>query len=799
MIMKKRIASYLVATTASVAAFADQVDIVGPQGSSAFGTYVATLANGNVIVTDPGWPNGQHWGAVYLLSPIGAVISTFTGDTDHHVGGGGIVALKTGNFFVLSLGGDWSSCGGGSGSASATYINGSTGLSGTISCNNSLVGFHTDFGLLDNSLKVVPLSNGNHVIQGPYAAAWVSGSDGSPVGAVSPSNSFQTSSSGKLYPLGNGNYVITDALWSNGASSSVGAATWANGSTGLVGVASTANSLVGSQPNDQVGSGGIVELSNGNYVVMSPNWNNGAAKQAGAVTWGNGVSATVGSVSSLNSLVGVSQGDRVGTIYPKALPGVIPLPNGNYVVATPSWSDWTTATVGVGAVTWCNGNIDGGMTGIVAPSNSLIGVAYTYEAGERGVRVLSNGNYVVESGYGSGGGTTYYAATWGNGALGGLIGTIGPANSLIGTSAYSSITPLSNGNFVFADAEWVNPAWVNPATGKTESRMVGAVMLAPGGTATTGYISAANALIGNGWGSPAYTGGAMAGVTALGDSNYVVCTSAWQANGNAGTPTSVGAVTWGDGVNGTKGVVSAANSITGSSSGDNICYMDSYPYQSIVPLSNGHYLIRSPHWVNNGSANAGAVTWVNGGAIETGAVTEDNSLVGSTANEKVGSNANPVTALGNGNYVLSNTKWVNGGAIPGAGSLTWGNGGAATAGVVSAQNSLVGEIVNDSVGSGGVMALRNGRYLAESPYWHSDPNTVVGAFTLGSGEDAYGGDVLPTNSVIGTAPNGGTTMNYAYDAPHDRLVVGRPASNIVTLFTLSDGHIFVDDFDGTDH
>ncbi len=84
--------------------------------------------------------------------------------------------------------------------------------------------------------------------------------------------------------LSNGNYVVRSPEWHE----SRGAVTWGNGTTGLSGVVSYANSLVGTTANDQVGSGGISVLANGNYIVSSPNWDNGAAVDAGAVTWVRG-------------------------------------------------------------------------------------------------------------------------------------------------------------------------------------------------------------------------------------------------------------------------------------------------------------------------------------------------------------------------------------------------------------------------------------------------------------------------------------------------------------------------------
>ena len=129
--------------------------------------------------------------------------------------------------------------------------------------------------------------------------------------------------------------------------------TWADGETGLAGTVSADNSLVGavvSGVSDQVGSGGVTALAYGNYVVASPAWSN----SEGAVTWGNGTTGTVGTVSADNSLVGsisnynpTGLGDQVGS------GGVTSLTNGNYVVVSTSWDGQT------GAVTWGDGTTRG--------------------------------------------------------------------------------------------------------------------------------------------------------------------------------------------------------------------------------------------------------------------------------------------------------------------------------------------------------------------------------------------------------------------------------------------------------
>ena len=60
-----------------------------------------------------------------------------------------------------------------------------------------------------------------------------------------------------------------------------------------------------------VGNGGVVALTNGNYVVRSPNWDNGAVINAGAATWRSGTSGVSGVVSA---------GFRT-TVFPQAKAG----------------------------------------------------------------------------------------------------------------------------------------------------------------------------------------------------------------------------------------------------------------------------------------------------------------------------------------------------------------------------------------------------------------------------------------------------------------------------------------------
>jgi hypothetical protein len=196
--------------------------------------------------------------------------------------------------------------------------------------------------------------------------------------------------------------------------------TWGNGSTGVSGIVSDANSLVGSKPNDQVGQYGVIGLSNGNFLVLSPNWNS----KRGAVTWTSSSGAS-GTVSEANSLVGSKPNDQVGQY------GVNLLNNGNYVVLTPSWNG------GRGAVTWGNGST--GVSGIVSDANSLVGSKPNDQVGQYGITRLNNGNYLVLSPNWDG---QRGAVTWVSGTTGRTLdgkGVITPQNSLVGRAANAGL------------------------------------------------------------------------------------------------------------------------------------------------------------------------------------------------------------------------------------------------------------------------------------------------------------------------------------------------------------------------
>ena len=545
--------------------------------------------------------------------------------------------------------------------------------------------------------------------------------------------------------LANGNFVVRSSLWDNGNVVDAGAVTWGSGTTGIGGVVSASNSLVGTQSKDLfvdmfLGDIFVTALPDGNYIVPSPNWDNGAIVDAGAITWGDGTKGVSGAISSAISLVGSTANDNVGStgVAPFA-DGVTVLANGNYVVSSPRWDNGT--VVDAGAITWGDGSK--GIRGAVTSTNSLVGSKANDFVSITGVTALSNGNYVVRSPYWDGAAIDVGAVTWGDGSKG-INGPITVANSLVGSQvndqvgigivklvrdlnvASGGVTVLSNGNYVVTNTKWDNGTIVD----------AGAVTWADGTKSSSGAISIANSLVGS---SNNDTVGDD-GVTVLTNGNYVVGSSTW----DNGTIANAGAATWADGTKSSGGAVSIANSLVGSNTDDNVGI-------SVTPLTNGNYVVSSPRWTNGTLAHVGAATWGDGTIGISGLVTATNSLVGSRSPD-FNSHVSFVTALTNGNYVVSGfgsgpSPFYDPNAY--SGSATWGDGTKGISGIISKTNSLVG------TAGGGVLPLANGNYVVNSSrlgFYYDRYRGIngPGAITWGNGTTGTIGTVSTDNSLFGS-------------------------------------------------
>jgi len=624
---------------------------------------------------------------------------------------------------------------------------------------------------------VIVLGNGNYVISSVEwrngavsnagAATFGSGTTGIS-GVVSATNSLVGStaddfiSSDGITALSNGNYVVSSLDWDNGATVDAGAATFGSGTTGISGSVSPVNSLVGSSAGDLVGDGGVTALSNGNYVVRSPLWNNGAVTEVGAATFGSGITGISGVVSPVNSLVGSTVNDRVSDN------GIAALSNGNFVVSSRIWDNG--AAINAGAATFGSGIT--GISGVVSPVNSLVGSTVDDRVSGSGIAALSNGNYVVgSSNWDNGAVTEVGAATFGLGSTG-ISGVISATNSLVGTTASDfvggRIVALSNGNYVVR-----SPDWDNGLVGAA-----GAATFGSGTTGVRGLVSPANSLVGSTFFDRISSGG----VTALSNGNYVVIHPNWRNGAEGGA----GAATFGSGTTGISGLVSPVNSLVGGAVGDAV------GSSGVTALSNGNYVVGSRNWNNGAARNVGAATFGLGTTGISGVVSPTNSLVGSSTDDQISFGALTsgfagligifpgVTALSNGNYVVVSPRWDKGG-ISNVGAATFGSGTIGIRGIVSAANSLVGSTANDSVSFDGITALSNGNYVVASSSWDNGAIDRAGAITLGLSDGSVVGPLTTQHSVLGSLANSGQTQTFAYDAFRNQLIVGQPASNRVVL------------------
>jgi filamentous hemagglutinin family protein len=705
--------------------------------NSLIGTNGSTIVDSHdnyYLVVNPNWNNGAGavtWnndtaGTKGLISAanslVGSISNSFTGNNigiegsqpapdGDQVGSFGVTILNNGNYVINSP--TWNGATG-----AVTWGSATSGVSGAVTSSNSLVG--ASAGDLIGSGGIVQLSNNSNYLvvspnfvgptQGlavPTTGAITNGSDATGVtGVVSLNNSLLGTAGANIIDSQAGYYLVANSQWKQGA----GAVTWNSDSNGTTGFVSADNSLVGSSgyfftedsviQGDQIGGSGINILSNGNYVVSSVNWNGGA----GAVTFGSASSGVSGTVSGANSLIGTSPSDHIGS------GGITGLSNGSYIVDSPTWNSST------GAVTWGSGT--SGVQGTVSSENSLVGASAGDAIGSGGIVELSNAaNYLVLSPSWNG---TKGAITNGSEATG-VTGVVSASNSLVGAQTgdavgtAGSITDTLAGYYLASTVNWNHSA--------------GAVTWSLDNAGTTGVVSAANSLVGASANDQVGNGGIN--VLYAGHDNYVVISTNFGGGG---------AVTWGSATSGVSGVVSASNSLVGSSHSGTGLNGDALGSGGLFFLPNGNYLIYSPDF--NGSA--GAVTFASGDAPITGYASAANSLIGGVANEHIGHGG--VTLLDNGNYLVYSPGYGSG-----AGAVTFGSETTGVSGVVGSGNSLVGSSQSDHVGSGGIISLPNGNYLVLSPFYQ----TSTGAATWGSANTGVTGVVSGANSLTGGGVNSG--------------------------------------------
>jgi hypothetical protein len=790
--MKTSMALCVLAIACSVGSVrATQTDINGPQGSAHFGAAVHALSNGNFVVADPDFDSGR--GAVHLYSRSHALISTLRGATHgDKLGAQGIHVLPSGNFVVCNPSGNVE--GNRPSSGSVTWVNGTTGLNGTVSAQNSLFGTHAD-DQVGKSCTV--LRNGNFFVLSPLwdrpvsgveipnvgAATWASGTSGIS-GPVSAQNSLLGNYSSEvlgyagIVELMSGDAVLMDPNWGHEGAVGAGAAIWLDGVQPTTGEVDETNALIGSHASDSVGTA-VFALSDGSFYVRSEYWSNGAAK-VGALTWCDGVGPCAGTVSAANSILGSTANDMANAT------GLV-LADGKLLMQLPFWNS--------------PGAPESGAVVVLTPDRSLVGsldsadVLHGANAGDhfgKYAKLLDNGNVVAWSGDWHIGGVGGYGAVALINPRQPEIGAVSQQNALIATGSGSgstlTVTPIKNGRYVVAcpDCEFDG---VQGAGGVVWADQQG----------ISGIIASDNSL--HGTTSQDRVG---AKVAALANGNYVVGSPAWD---NTLLFANAGAATWVNGANGKPmnelqrgAAVSANNSLIGR--------RIDFVGLSVVALSNGNYLVGSPAW-RNVSSSVGAITWADGSVGLATTVDPSNSLIGSWEGDQVGDlyqvgTNTTVLALPNGNAVVGSPRLdyvtESGNHFEDVGAVTWIDGNHGATGPISAGNSLMGSFALDAVG-GFLVALSEGDYMIWSPYADKCVgiicNSDVGAWTPVPGSDPVLGGVNVENSVFGGVSGEGVSQTGVFNEAANEIMIGRPGANMVSVvgFSQSGGSIFKNGFD----
>jgi filamentous hemagglutinin family protein len=622
------------------------------------------------------------------------------------------------------------------------------------------------------------LANGNVVVCKPSAIVsenakvgqvyLFDGITGSLLSILSGQTEQDNVGSGLITILSNNNFVVSSPNWDDRerGCKDCGAATWGSCNTGW-GVGTTFvnsnNSLIGATDSDQVSSGGILALKNDNFVVFSPNYTNKDISQVGAATFGEGKGKGYGpelffgQVSADNSLVGEKTFDRVSSM------GGIALENGNYVVISEHWNAER------GAVTFGNGFSGrfgpSEQVGVVSSDNSIVGDLEFDQVGSNGVvSLVKNSNYIIASPtWGSNRG----AVSWGSGSAGSAF-IVSAENSLIGTTSGDTSTgdrigqtvlSLSNGNFIVLSPYWNDSKSGNPQVGAVTFGEGEKGLFGPLGAGSYGEINEQNSLLG----SSSNDQIGFSGAFEIGKGNYIVASPFWDSEEFV---EDVGAITFCYASGTSIGSVKNSNSLTGSHKFDRV------GIGGVTTLLNGNFVVNSYLW----NDFAGAVTWCIGDSPTTGVVNEENSLIGSSPFDRIGSAG--IVPLTNANYVVVSPDWQM--REDTLGAVTFGNGSngrygrEGLVGAVVAQSSLIGSHMDDFLNVL-VNPLSNGNYLVNIPFWDKGPTADVGACVFGYGEGGVQGIVDPeVNALIGSSVNDRISSGGTIELPNSLYLVLSP-------------------------
>jgi RNase P/RNase MRP subunit p29 len=497
--------------------------------------------------------------------------TTISGDYENDkIGSTGITVLNNGNF-VIGSEYDTNPTTGIPKTGSVMLINGTTGdqIGTTIYGNDAYDNISGGGG----QGGVTALTNGNFVVVSPQddvgavsaagSVFLVNGATGALIGTpINGATVLDFLGVKKVSPLENGNYIIAAPYYDVSGRVDAGLVMLMGGTTGV-----EIDSFSGFQAGDKISGGGVLGLSNNEFMVSSPDDEVGGVLAAGSIMFYDATGVQIGT-----TLSGSHTNDYFG------IGSKVQLANGNIVIASPRKSSVDGIRPEVGMITL----VDGSNKSVV--STFSIDTATSAQIGSGGVKDLGNGNYLavspLQANPSAGLGNVGTAMIF-NGTTGAQIGSTIFGDNSNDELGSSGVAVLENGNFILASAK-------DDVNGITDS---GAVMLFNG--ATGAQIGSAIA------GDDANDQLGLDGVVTLTDSNnYVIKSSKDDVDSLA----DAGSIIL---VNGTTGAQIAATS--GDDAGDRLGFKGNSSKAGVIALNNGDYLISSETNIENGELNAGAV------------------------------------------------------------------------------------------------------------------------------------------------------------------------------------------------
>ena len=175
------------------------------------------------------------------------------------------------------------------------------------------------------------------------------------------------------------------------------------------------------------------------------------------------------------------------------------------------------------------------------------------------------------------------------------------------------------------------------------------------------------------------------------------------------------------------------------------------------------------------------MTGLPGGGVLPGApISAQNSLVGASTNDSVGSSG--IFALSDGNYAVLSGVW-DAYQTANVGAVTWADGETGLRGFIDSFNSVVGSTTDDRVGGNGLLkALPGGEFFVLNRTWDRPGSTVLSdAGAVFWAKDSVSGPIVSENSALGPVADAGDTMAAAFNTARQQLVVGWPQGNRVVL------------------